>query len=480
MNGHKKINESEVHRKLTRRSFFESAGKITLATGGVSLLGSRNIFAADNPPDAKVADPRFFLHIQVSSAIDGQYWFDARPLDMTAKNLVTNYYAKDPVPYTGTNGQSTLRAPMTAPLMKWADHFTIINGIVMSPSLDGHDQATNILLSGNPFGGEFFVPWANIRKTPLDYAQTGAVLASITNSGGSMILDPSSCKALASRLGSLAQGSPLMDSARRRAARVGIGKTSLALSGRDFERSIASLPSFGASFSQLKISEPLASGSNDPLVNLPLQTKANMEMFTELMRVGVTDQALLGINLNIDAHDATTAKSLPKQYTAISESLAIIFEHLDNTLSPSGRTMLEDTTVLIGTEFGRTMRSRGSPIDNSGTDHNLLTNTLIVAGRGIRGGQVFGASDFQTADEELSKVHLACDIEKVKVMGRPFDPATGRVIPGLSLETFDPTIYLGPSHVTNTLQQILGIPIERRFTFGRNLPAVPIIPGLLA
>ncbi|MCX6124463.1 MAG: hypothetical protein NTV34_06895, partial [Proteobacteria bacterium] len=86
----------------------------------------------------------------------------------------------------------------------------------------------------------------------------------------------------------------------------------------------------------------------------------------------------------------------------------------------------------------------------------------------------------QSADEELSKSHLALDKDKSRIMGRPFDPATGRVLVDLKPEVFDPTLHLGAGHVVNTLQQALGIPQERRFTFGRNLPVIPVISGLLA
>ncbi len=53
------------------------------------------------------------------------------------------------------------------------------------------------------------------------------------------------------------------------------------------------------------------------------------------------------------------------------------------------RGMLEDTIVIWTTEFGRMPCSQGS----AGRDHNPFTFTSWVAGGGIKGGAIYGASD---------------------------------------------------------------------------------------
>ena len=53
------------------------------------------------------------------------------------------------------------------------------------------------------------------------------------------------------------------------------------------------------------------------------------------------------------------------------------------------RGLLEDTLVLWGGEFGRTPTSEGS----TGRDHNNLGFTVFMAGGGVKGGYVWGASD---------------------------------------------------------------------------------------
>jgi len=53
------------------------------------------------------------------------------------------------------------------------------------------------------------------------------------------------------------------------------------------------------------------------------------------------------------------------------------------------RGLLDSTLVLIGGEFGRSPESQGS----KGRDHHNLGFTMVMAGGGIKGGQVYGATD---------------------------------------------------------------------------------------
>lgn len=53
------------------------------------------------------------------------------------------------------------------------------------------------------------------------------------------------------------------------------------------------------------------------------------------------------------------------------------------------RGLLQDTLVVIGTEFGRKPEIN----QNSGRDHHPAAFSCVLAGGGIRGGQVYGATD---------------------------------------------------------------------------------------
>jgi uncharacterized protein (DUF1501 family) len=71
---------------------------------------------------------------------------------------------------------------------------------------------------------------------------------------------------------------------------------------------------------------------------------------------------------------------------------------LDQTFSAlmddlSGRGLLDETLVVVMSEMGRTPRLNG----NGGRDHWTFCYSVLLAGAGIRGGTVYGASDSQAA-----------------------------------------------------------------------------------
>lgn len=57
--------------------------------------------------------------------------------------------------------------------------------------------------------------------------------------------------------------------------------------------------------------------------------------------------------------------------------------------------MLDETMVVWGSEFGRTPlgENRGGSKNVTGRDHHPLAFSMFLAGGGIQGGQVYGASD---------------------------------------------------------------------------------------
>jgi hypothetical protein len=60
------------------------------------------------------------------------------------------------------------------------------------------------------------------------------------------------------------------------------------------------------------------------------------------------------------------------------------------------RGLLDTTLVVWGGEFGRTPmveRSKTSPGDNRGRDHHPFAFTILLAGGGIKGGQIVGKTD---------------------------------------------------------------------------------------
>ncbi len=66
------------------------------------------------------------------------------------------------------------------------------------------------------------------------------------------------------------------------------------------------------------------------------------------------------------------------------------------------RGLLEETLVVVASEFGRTPKIN----QNNGRDHYPKAFTTLLAGGGIRGGQVFGATDASGAEVAAGKTQL--------------------------------------------------------------------------
>ena len=71
------------------------------------------------------------------------------------------------------------------------------------------------------------------------------------------------------------------------------------------------------------------------------------------------------------------------------------------------RGMLEDTLVICGGEFGRTVYSQGTLTeDNYGRDHHPRCFSIWMAGGGIKGGQVYGETDEMSYNIVKDPVHI--------------------------------------------------------------------------
>ena len=102
------------------------------------------------------------------------------------------------------------------------------------------------------------------------------------------------------------------------------------------------------------------------------------------------------------------------------------------------RGMLDETLVVFLTDFGRTPKING----NGGRDHHPGVYSVALAGGGIRGGQVYGASDSRGAEPDSNAcspadfhatVYAALGIDHKTVLhdqqGMPFNICDGEPLP---------------------------------------------------
>ncbi|MFN0120762.1 MAG: DUF1501 domain-containing protein [Blastocatellia bacterium] len=87
-------------------------------------------------------------------------------------------------------------------------------------------------------------------------------------------------------------------------------------------------------------------------------------------------------NMQWDAHDDIEENHL-RMASQTDQPMAALLKDLKQ------RGLLDSTLVLIGGEFGRSPESQGS----KGRDHHNLGFTMVMAGGGVKGGTIYGATD---------------------------------------------------------------------------------------
>ncbi|MCA9148153.1 MAG: DUF1501 domain-containing protein [Planctomycetales bacterium] len=103
---------------------------------------------------------------------------------------------------------------------------------------------------------------------------------------------------------------------------------------------------------------------------------------------------------NWDTH-ANVAGRLPDQCRDVDQPCYGLIQDLKQ------RGMLDDTLVIWGGEFGRTIYSQGGlSHDNYGRDHHPRCFTMWMAGGGAKGGTIYGATDDFSYNIVENPVHI--------------------------------------------------------------------------
>ena len=123
-------------------------------------------------------------------------------------------------------------------------------------------------------------------------------------------------------------------------------------------------------------------GIDDPVTTLYGQ---QCLLARRLVERGVRFVELLCPNVGFDRWDqhGDLKNGHEKNSRAVDKPIAGLLKDLKS------RGMLEDTLVVWGGEFGRTPMAQGS----DGRDHNPFGFTMWMAGGGVKGGTVYGATD---------------------------------------------------------------------------------------
>jgi uncharacterized protein (DUF1501 family) len=426
----------EFHLAQTRRQFFHSAG---LSVGGIALsqlMGGNALGAASKemvhpplpgfphfPPKAKR-----LIYLHMNGAPSQLDLFDHKP-------QLQKYYDKD-LPDSIRNGQritgmtsGQARFPVAPSIFKFskcgqsgmeiseliphmqgiADDIALIRSV--HTSAINHDPACTYVMTGSEVPGKPSIgSWlsyglgsvsndlpAFVVFTPT-FPATGNAQALFTRMWSSGFL-PTSHNGVALR----GQGDPVLyiknppgvDSSDRRTMLDALGK----LNQQTYER-------FGDPETQTRIAQyemAFRMQSSVPeLTDLSTESKATLDMYgPDVNRKGsFAASALLARRLvergvrvvqllhrGWDQHGGLP-KNIKAQCMDVDQACAALIKDLKQ------RGMLEDTLVVWGGEFGRTVYSQGTLTkDNYGRDHHPRNFCMWMAGAGIKGGTTYGETD---------------------------------------------------------------------------------------
>ena len=457
--------------KYTRRSLLKNAG-----LGSLGLSFGPRVFGQSSSDDSR--EPHFFIEFVVNGGMDTSYLFDARPRVMTPAGMIQNYFpeGRKSFEWKGENGQSTWASPAMEVLKPHKDKFSVVNGIIMGTSFDGHGQNTNILLTGNPFGGDSFLPHlSNGDDIPVDFLLLGNLDAEISNGEASLPLTPELVTQLANASSGSRTGGTRDQILQRtyQASSQGGG-----LLSQGIERMAAGLRQASSIHSKL-------SQFNTTDLSSETGAVADLSVALSVFKAQLSSSAVINLDyFAFDTHDASSAAQQPSLYERLASTLSDLITKLEDTEFQDGKSFLDVTTFVLTSEFGRTMRQQWKSIGETGTDHNTLSNSMIVGGKGIANGHVFGASDLESVEafNSPSEHHKKFDSNLLKVMGKPMDFETGSVMDPLSMngKEFNLKQYLSIQSMTNTLLTLFGAQTENLWrTSSRDEESAPILRQLI-
>lgn len=440
------------------------------------------------------ADPHFFINLMFEGGWDPFYLFNSRPRSLTDAGKVQNYFSQPEhaVPWTDPGGNSALVAHyVDRKLGPLRGRFSVVNGIIMSTSFDGHDQNMNEFLTGNAFGGPFFLPLINRhRNAPLDFIREGNPFGiQITNQANSLPVSPNAVSDLAALAGQILL-SPRMKAAdmlakaqfSRLAALRPQGMLSLAAAGTS-----AAFDASDALAGKIRRLETRPGDPGDGDDDFASLLHTILAVFSRQMSWGALIFTDPPPGFVFDTHGVEDARKQEELYSAVTDRIASLFNILAATPYDEGRgvSFLDVTTVVISSEFGRPMRQQQKPIDATGTDHNPLGNSAVIGGKRIKGGLIIGATDAATIDAkgaftDISAAHRALDRDLTKTMGRPFDFRSGKPVSDLPGK-FAPDSYITAASLVNTLMAAGGAGTVnfRKAGTATGSPTAPVVRQLL-
>jgi uncharacterized protein (DUF1501 family) len=355
--------------KMKRRDFLNTLNSLMLfgAAGtipGLSLY-SRALHAADTRRKA-----RFFVMIRATNGWDVTLGLDPKiHANGSDQNDMFIEYTPDQIMSAGA-----LRfAPACAPLRPHFQDVATINGVFMSDANVSHDGNLDYISTGNSEGA---APDLAVELASATQVAPFGVLFDTTLKRANRVVVTNSTSNMLSLRG-------------------GVGITALERAGQmggdshsGFAKAKLNLLSHGALRTEFvneldKLQEEIDAASS---------ARRGGAVLAAAFTTGAAYQGMLTLSPSLDTHSAHEGTHL-KEQTSLWEGVADIFRIFKTVPyhDEAGRedgSLFDRTTFMIVSEFSRTPALNAA----KGKDHNPLTNSVLLAGAGVRGGTTIGES----------------------------------------------------------------------------------------
>ncbi|MDP4624021.1 MAG: DUF1501 domain-containing protein [Akkermansiaceae bacterium] len=433
---------------LTRRQFFRKSGTGLGAAALASLLGGR-ILGADGAPAPRAGVPHFapkakrVIYISLIGAPSQFETFDYKPeLQKRFQENLTDYLAKEGQRLTGmTSGQASFPlAPSRfefsqhgesgtwiSELLPWhgkmADDICVIKS--MHTDAINHEPANQLICTGSMQNGKASMgSWLSYGLGSMNEDLPAFVVLNAQHSSPF-----SNVQAISNRLWSsgylpgkysgvslrsagdpvlFLKDAPGVPRELRRAMLDGLGK----MNQRSFDA--VGDPDIQTRMQQYELAYRMQT-SVPELADTSGESEHTYELYGEDSRKDGTfaASALMARRLvergvrfvQIFHRGWDQHNNLPRDITSQCKDVDQGCYALIQDLKQRG--MLDDTLVVWGGEFGRTVYSQGALTEtNYGRDHHPRCFSMWMAGAGVKGGQVYGETDELSYNITENPVHV--------------------------------------------------------------------------
>jgi hypothetical protein len=343
------------------------------------------------------------------------------------------------------SGSNILLGPAAASLKGF--DFSVINGIFMNDFDNGHDANRQYITTGNGLGQAPDISVA--LKSVLDIGPLGVLVGQDSPYMGKESVSTTS-------LTDIASWSKLGDPSSIMKVLSGSSRTRLTES----QKSVVALAPFRKPmlnrFAQLEKIGSSSNNSSEALKSLVATIGAGVGRLAEV--------AIYNEGGQIDSHNDHAINHLIGQ-TSVWNQIANLFKMAKATQYKNTKdSVFNRTTFLVVSDFARTPYLNA----NNGKDHNPNTNSVLLAGRGVKAGLTVGKSIITSRKQSATQQSVHS--------GAPFDYVNGVPVLDVKQVNNKDIDFIYPENVIATVATCVGAKSEQ---FKSVSPGTPILKSLV-